>query len=453
MAIGRWKRAVRALFPPTMIDSDLERLGPKSKDSISSDDDRFWRDNLPPCDESQLIETQVEPPLFQFSVEDLVKEVQIKLQSVVTETIYIGSGANHFGLGMRLADDRALVVRISRYDVNSQRLYRPTRDDAGVSRLERMVGAVEFEVAIYNTLRSDAEVKVSRLLFHRVPVRVTPNERHNHLMGRELFVFEKADGKHNVWPDNEDRNLKILTQCAHMRAALFNFCIPWDFAKSWLPQNSPNPKVFPTEIVPTREFAISFLSAKVEEMIKNEGDMIGWESDHNVVGPIAAKAKQSLLRVIPVILPVEGDQNAFYRFVLEHDDFGIHNMTINDKQDVTSLFDWETSHIVPAILSDPRLTVWCDLAVDEEGNPIISRLWEDMDNERRSEFQGYAKHYWQILSERAPEFISTVSAAKDARHVWFTLKAWRGNNPEGYFGDLGTWADRRYKELKGVSRT
>lgn len=323
---------------------------------------------------------------------------------------------------MRLADDRALVVRVSRYDVNSQRLYRPTRDDA-VSRLEQMVGAVEFEVAIYNLLRSDAEVKVSRLLFHRVPVRATPNERHDHLMGRELFVFEKADGKHNVWPDNEDRNvsrlcfepltwqlsstlwfqLKILTQCAHMRAALFNFCIPSDFAKSWLPQNSPNPKVFPTEIVPTREFAISFLSAKVEEMIKNEGDMIGWESDHNVVGPIAAKAKQSLLRVIPVILPVEGDQNVFYRFVLEHDDFGIHNMTINDKQDVTSLFDWETSHIVPAILSDPRLTIWCDLAVDEEGNPIISRPWEDMDDERRSEFQGYAKHYWQVnLPTRKP---------------------------------------------------
>ena len=56
--------------------------------------------------------------------------------------------------------------------------------------------------------------------------------------------------------------------------------------------------------------------------------MIGWESDNNTVGPIAAAAKQSLLRLIPHIMPTDNDENSLYRLVLEHGDFGIHNMSI-----------------------------------------------------------------------------------------------------------------------------
>lgn len=108
-----------------MIDS--VKLGPKSKDSISSDDDRFWRDNLPPCDESQLIETQAGHPLFQFSVEDLVKEVQIKLQSVVTETIYIGSGANHFVSATYVLTVQQLSYRFSGFGYEASRRQSPRR--------------------------------------------------------------------------------------------------------------------------------------------------------------------------------------------------------------------------------------------------------------------------------------------------------------------------------------
>ena len=31
--------------------------------------------------------------------------------------------------------------------------------------------------------------------------------------------------------------------------------------------------------------------------------------------------------------------------------------------------------------------------------------------------------------------------------MWFALKAWRGEDPEGYFGALGDWAEKRMKEL------
>jgi hypothetical protein len=114
-----------------------------------------------------------------------------------------------------------------------------------------------------------------------------------------------------------------------MRASLFRLELPFDFAERWLPLCSQNPKILPSGIAPIRGFAVDFLVSKVQEMIKNEGDMIGWESDHNVVGPIAASAKQSLLRLIPLILPADEDSD-YYRLVLEHDDFGIHNMTITE---------------------------------------------------------------------------------------------------------------------------
>lgn len=56
--------------------------------------------------------------------------------------------------------------------------------------------------------------------------------------------------------------------------------------------------------------------------------MIGWEVDNNIVSPIAAVAKQSLLSLTgtPHIMPKGSHEVSFHRLVLEHDDFGIHNM-------------------------------------------------------------------------------------------------------------------------------
>ena len=66
----------------------------------------------------------------------------------------------------------------------------------------------------------------------------------------------------------------------------------------------------------------------------------------------------------------DSDQNSFYRLVLEHGDFGIHNMSITTDADgqplVTSLYDWETACIVPAILSDLLMAVTVDLATDDK---------------------------------------------------------------------------------------
>ena len=46
-----------------------------------------------------------------------------------------------------------------------------------------------------------------------------------------------------------------------------------------------------------------------------------------------------------------------------------------------------------------------------------------------------------------PNYKRAIQLGEDARHIWYALQAWRGDDPEGYFGDLGAWAERRVEEL------
>jgi len=56
----------------------------------------------------------------------------------------------------------------------------------------------------------------------------------------------------------------------------------------------------------------------------------------------------------------------------------------------------------------------------------------------------------QELFRQAPDYQAAIKAGKDARRLWFALRDWRGDDPEGFFGGLGTWAEKRMDEL-GVS--
>ena len=80
-------------------------------------------------------------------------------------------------------------------------------------------------------------------------------------------------------------------------------------------------------VTPSREFWIHVLESKIQGTIRNRGDMIGWEDDDERVGPVALAAKQSLLRAIPYMMLKEG--TGFYRLVVDHGDYGIHNTSIN----------------------------------------------------------------------------------------------------------------------------
>lgn len=146
--------------------------------------------------------------------------------------------------------------------------------------------------------------------------------------------------------------------------------------------------------------------SKIEATIKNRGDMIGWESDNNTVGPAAWAAKQTLLRLIPYILPAASDQSPLYRLVLEHGDFGIHNMSIVRGADgqplITSLYDWENGSIVPALLSDPCMAVPIDLVTDDDGAPAITRVPDGATAEDHARYVTWSRQYFEVclLSNR-----------------------------------------------------
>ncbi len=193
-------------------------------------------------------------------------------------------------------------------------------------------------------------------------------------------------------------------------------------------------------ITPTRDFCISLFTSKIEATIQNIDDMIGWEDDGNTVGPLAFAAKQSLLHFIPHMLP-RGNEAALYRLVLDHGDFGIHNMSIATDADrrprITSLYDWETGCILPALLSDPLMAVAVDLVPNGDAGPAITRVKDNATAEECAEYMAWSAYYFKGLFDRTPTYEAVIRAGKDARHLWFSLRDWRGDEPEGYFGELG----------------
>lgn len=172
--------------------------------------------------------------------------------------------------------------------------------------------------------------------------------------------------------------MSTLADAATIRAALINLELPSQFVSDWLHWRTLQPvewmpKELPLPISATRDFWLATLKAKVEAMVKNEGDIIGWPGYGVTVGPKALAAKKSLLRLIPLILP-EGDEAVLYRPVLQHDDFGFHNLlnliSETGQTSITSVFDWETGCIVPFALSEITFLVdgW-NLTIDEDGEP------------------------------------------------------------------------------------
>ena len=103
----------------------------------------------------------------------------------------------------------------------------------------------------------------------------------------------------------------MLAQLANIRAALFNYSLPPDFATRHLRERlfEQTPKMLSHPVAPTRDFCVGLFVSKIEATIGDVGDMIGWESDNEVVGPVAFAAKQSILRAIPHIMPAENSRN------------------------------------------------------------------------------------------------------------------------------------------------
>ncbi|KAG8667814.1 hypothetical protein FPOAC2_13013 [Fusarium poae] len=351
---------------------------------------------------------------------------------------------------MTLSDQREILVRLGRSDVNMLNY-------KGFP-LDSMIRELDFESAVYTLLTGHTEIPVSALHFSRPPIKHNVGTDYDveiSVQGRQLMVFDKHPGKSNVWWELSPggRN-DLVSEAARIRASLFKYDPPKDFVSTYtLPRIFPfMPAKLPVQVELTREFWLAVFRSKLEATIKNEGDMIGWEDDNNTVGEEAMKAKQSLLRFLPHMLPSEEDDQYLYRMVLEHGDFGIHNMSITAEADmnhvhITSIYDWETGCIWPALLADPEMALAVDLIADDNAKPAIKRVWEEAAPEDLNDFTNHAKNYIETLYQHAPDFERVIKVGKDARYLWFKLKDWRGDDPEDFFEELGTWAERRMADM------
>lgn len=187
---------------------------------------------------------------------------------------------------------------------------------------------------------------------------------------------------------------------------------------------------------------------------------------------------QSLRRLIPRILPKPSDRHvetALYRFVLDHGDFGMHNMTVALDKDsmpqITSVYDWEGGSVVPAILSEPKMVTTVDLVIDEDGEASISR-WGDGDTpDKMSQYWTWTDEYYKVsqalqnglscgetpmanvistsqcLFSEAPEYRQIIKTCLDARRIWFTLRKPSGVEQERRLAELGIWAEKRHVQL------
>lgn len=198
--------------------------------------------------------------------------------------------------------------------------------------------------------------------------------------------------------------MHLLKEAAKIRAALFNVQVPPTFSRYWLAERlfTPKPEKISVAVGPTRAFCLALLTAKLQATIGELGDMIGWPDDNQVVGPRAYRARGQLLAILPNILPPDDD--ALYRLVVEHGDFGIHNMTITSHPHVptvTSVFDWETACIVPALLSDPAMAVEVDLVLDEEANPKVTRTPDNVPDEQQNLYTTWTNRYFEVAKPRS----------------------------------------------------
>lgn len=57
-----------------------------------------------------------------------------------------------------------------------------------------------------------------------------------------------------------------------------------------------------------------------------------------------------------------------------------------------------------------------------------------------------------MVKDRAPILERCILAGKHARHLWFALKRWDGDDAEAFIEGLGHWAEARLEEtIKGTS--
>ncbi|MCJ1355611.1 MAG: hypothetical protein MMC33_005603 [Icmadophila ericetorum] len=197
-----------------------------------------------------------------WDVNILIREIEENLAAEVIDIPCVYEGANNYGIHLKLSNRPDIVARLACGDVNMP--------DFSGFHIGVQVSEVKFEAAVYELLRSEPHIMASHLLYHRVPVQQE---------GPKLSVPQDI--------------ACLLARMARIRASLFNFHVLLNFTTAWFLERlfEQKPKSLPVPVAPSREFCMALFTSKIEATIGNIGDMIGWESDNNTIGPIAASAK------------------------------------------------------------------------------------------------------------------------------------------------------------------
>ncbi|KAH0586785.1 hypothetical protein H2248_005636 [Termitomyces sp. 'cryptogamus'] len=309
------------------------------------------------------------------------------LGATVVDIPVVSQGANYYGFQMKLSNSMNIMARLARDDVNIP-------DFCGF--LHKQVMEVKFEAAAYKLLSSEPHILASRLLYHRVSMQhADPRQKvPQDILDRRLFGYDLG----------QDDRKHLLVEAAHIRALLFEFNPPSDFAVERFLDRlfEHKPESLPAPVAPTRELWLAILISKIDAAIGNVDVIIEWEDDNATIGPIAAKAKESLLRLVHHILPADNEKSSFYRMVSDHGDFGIH-MSI--KLD---------NHLLHRFMTGK----W-----DENAAPAMTRIDEDA-KEYREECMSWSRQYFKALFHEAAGYEHAIKAGKDVRHFWFALRDW-----------------------------
>lgn len=145
------------------------------------------------------------------------------------------------------------------------------------------------------------------------------------------------------------------------------------------------------------------MTAKIEATVGQRARKVDTLAGFHRMVPSLESARKALLQLVPRILPKPTfwlKESTLYRFVLDHGDFGVHNMTIamdtQGQPKITSVYDWEGGSIVPALLCEPKMVTTVDLVIDEKGKPNISR-WGDGDAPyKMAQYRKWTEEYYKV---------------------------------------------------------
>lgn len=232
----------------------------------------------------------------------------------------------------------------------------------------------------------------------------------------------------------------------------FRLSLPRDYVDTWLWERIFNTSRLPdgVEVEPTRDFCMALLKAEVEVTV-----------GANAATASAARnleLRDALIKLIPSVVPQPKDaeeNDVLYRFVLDHGDFGVHNMTVTADPAclprVTSVFDWEGGSIVPAILTEPKMFVTVDLTIGRCGRPSIGR-WGDGDTpDKMDEYEHWSEVYYSALFQQAPELRVVIARGLYARYMWFMMRKIRNETNQDAAAEdleqLARWVEKTAKAV------